>query len=411
MRYRLLAMVSSILLLSLWPPCTEAAERGPEGPANLTVTPLDGAVVLKWDLVGPDVEFYRVYRSRSPGERGRRVERLKPLSRFHDRPMHGPPADGGLTNGTTYYYTVQSEGHDGTPGGFSEQVAATPRRNNSVPVPRIRGTFWQVAPHSPDDYEWDNANRDNACDFSIWQAADGTWQLVSCIRGTKHPGRTRLFYRWEAENITDRTWTPKGVFATSRSDPPYREVAGRVQAPQVFRYQGDYLMVYNSRGAHVMRSAGGKHFERVPGNDGKYTIFNCGRDIGILDNRGVDGHWYAYWVDNKPGMHLTRSVNENLLGEWQDRGHLYHPGFFESPFVQRYEGHYYLFVPQYVVVSDDPGDFDRPLLTVLEDARGTTKMATEIIHDAQRDKWYIAGYGGGIYVAELEWQPAEQQQK
>jgi hypothetical protein len=387
------------------------AEHQPPAPTNLTVTPLDGSVVLDWDRAGPDVEFYRIYRSTTPGERGRQVDRLKPLSRFKERGLHGPPADGGLTNGTTYYYSVQSEAYDGTPGGFSEQVAATPRRNPDVPVPGIKGTYWQIAPNSPEDYEWDNGERDNACDFSIWQAADGTWQLVSCIRATTHPGRTRLFYRWEAESITDRMWTPKGVFATSKTDPPYNEVEGRMQAPQVFRYRGDYFMVYNSRGAHLMRSADGKHFERIPDDDGNYTIFNCGRDIGMLDNREVDGRWYAYWVDNKPGMHLTRSADDNLLGEWEDMGHLYHPGFFESPFVQPYGDLYYLFVPKYVVVSDDPTDFDRPLLTVLEDENGISKAAAEIIHDTQHDRWYIAGYGRGIYVAELEWRPAEQKRQ
>ncbi len=400
---------ATLVLLCL--PDAKGAEQGPAGPADLEVTPLDGSVVLEWDLVGPHVEFYRIYRSMTPGERGRQVERLKPLTRFNERPMHGPPADGGLLNGKTYYYTVQSEAEDGTLGGFSEQVAVTPRRNLEVPVPAIKGEFWQVAPHSPDDYEWDNGHRDNACDFSIWQAADGTWQLVSCIRETRYPGRTRLFYRWEAGDITDRMWTPRGVFATSRTDPPYNEVEGRMQAPQVFRYKGDYIMVYNSRGAHMMRSADGKHFERIPDYDGNFLIFESGRDIGMLDNREVDGRWYAYWVDNKPGMHLTRSVNENLLGEWHDRGHLDHPGFFESPFVQRYQGHYYLFVPHYVVVSEDPSDFDKPLLTVLEDANGASKSATEIIHDVARDRWYIAGYSKGIYVAELEWRPVERKKE
>ncbi len=386
-------------------PGAEKAAEPPPGPTGLTATPLDAAVVLKWTPVGESVEFYQVHRSTQAGELGERVLRLKPLTRFRKRPMHGPPVDGNLANGTTYYYTVRSEAPDGTLGGFSEQVAATPRANTRLAVPRIRGTYWQVAPHSPSDYRWDNGERDNACDFSIWQAADGTWQLVSCIRSTTIPGRTRLFYRWEGRKITDRMWTPKGVFATADANEPHNEVAGRMQAPQVFRWKGRYWMIYNSNGAHLMVSDDGKRFKRAPNAAGTYRLFDSGRDIGLLDNRDRDGRWYAYWVDNKPGMHLTRSKGANLLGEWEDRGHLYHPGFFESPFVQPYGGRYYLFVPNYVVVSDDPEDFDKPLLTFLEDEKNVSKGAAEIIRDPKADKWYIAGYGKGIYVAEIVWRP------
>jgi len=205
--------------------------------------------------------------------------------------------------------------------------------------------------------------------------------------------------------------TPKGVFATARPKPPYSEVEGRMQAPQVFRHEGKYYMIYNSAGAHMMRSDDGEDFMRIPNAAGSYLLFRCGRDIGLLDNRSADGRWYAYWVDNKPGMHLTRSAGADLLGTWEDRGHLYHPGFFESPFVQPYGGRYYLFVPNYVVVSDDPSNFDKPLLTFMEDASNVSKAASEIVHDAKAGKWYIAGYGKGIYVAEFEWRPAAKSTK
>ena len=44
-----------------------------------------------------------------------------------------------------------------------------------------------------------------------------TWQLWSCIRFTRAPGNTRLFYRWQARRLTDRDWTPKGVALTADS--------------------------------------------------------------------------------------------------------------------------------------------------------------------------------------------------
>ena len=42
------------------------------------------------------------------------------------------------------------------------------------------------------------------------QAADGTWQLWGCIRKTNVGGNTRLFYRWEGDNITGPGLGPEG---------------------------------------------------------------------------------------------------------------------------------------------------------------------------------------------------------
>ena len=150
------------------------AQSKPSGPSGLKATPLDESVLLNWNHVeDEDVQFYRIYRSDTSGELGEMVRRLQPF--FITGEMHGRPADGNLENGKTYYYTVQSEATDGTRGGFSEQLAVTPQQNTDVPVPDIKGKFWQIAPHSPSGYEWDNGETDNACDFAIWQAADGTW--------------------------------------------------------------------------------------------------------------------------------------------------------------------------------------------------------------------------------------------
>jgi hypothetical protein len=48
-------------------------------------------------------------------------------------------------------------------------------------------------------------------DFAVWQAADGTWQLWSCIRHTKCGGKTRLFDGWEGKSLTDSDWTPVSI--------------------------------------------------------------------------------------------------------------------------------------------------------------------------------------------------------
>ena len=76
-------------------------------------------------------------------------------------------------------------------------------------LPTIDGDWWQVAgdPHLG-DY---TSPKQQPVDFGIWQAADGTWQLWSCIRHTNCGGATRLFHGWEGHQITDRDWTPKGI--------------------------------------------------------------------------------------------------------------------------------------------------------------------------------------------------------
>src|SRR5262245_36090720 len=76
-------------------------------------------------------------------------------------------------------------------------------------VPEIVGGWRQVA-GDPDLGELTTAGQ-QPVDFSIWQAADGTWQLWSCIRSTKEQGRTRLFHRWEGARLTDSDWRPMGI--------------------------------------------------------------------------------------------------------------------------------------------------------------------------------------------------------
>ncbi len=76
--------------------------------------------------------------------------------------------------------------------------------------PHIVGDWWQIA-GVPDLGTNLNNPGQQPVDFAIWQAADGTWQIQSCIRGTKEPGNTRLFYRWQGNNLTDTNWTPMGI--------------------------------------------------------------------------------------------------------------------------------------------------------------------------------------------------------
>ncbi len=51
-------------------------------------------------------------------------------------------------------------------------------------MPVIEGDFWQIAGNP--DLGGLTGERQQPVDFGIWQARDGTWQLWSCIRGTKY---------------------------------------------------------------------------------------------------------------------------------------------------------------------------------------------------------------------------------
>src|ERR1039457_49182 len=79
-------------------------------------------------------------------------------------------------------------------------------------------------------------------DFAIWQAADGSWQIWSCIRGTNCGGKTRLFYRWQGSAITDRERQPMGI--AMEADPAFGETAGGLQAPHVLKIGAGYYMFY-----------------------------------------------------------------------------------------------------------------------------------------------------------------------
>ena len=80
---------------------------------------------------------------------------------------------------------------------ISLALAQNARADDTVLAPKIEGDWWQVA-GSPDLGQY-TTDRQQPVDFAIWQAADGTWQIWSCIRATSYPGWTRLLYRWEAK--------------------------------------------------------------------------------------------------------------------------------------------------------------------------------------------------------------------
>ena len=151
-------------------------------------------------------------------------------------------------------------------GGFAPSAPGA----DNILVPQIDGGFWQVA-GDPDLGKYTSPNQ-QPVDFGIWQAADGTWQLWSCIRSTLTPGKTRLFYRWQADKLTDSNWTPMGI--AMMADPNFGETEGGLQAPFVLKEGSDYYMFYGDwEHVAMAKSEDGKTFARQLTPDGKSGMF------------------------------------------------------------------------------------------------------------------------------------------
>ena len=140
-----------------------------------------------------------------------------------------------------------------------------------VYVPTIDGPWWNIT-HNPDLGKYTSAKQEPV-DFGIWQAKDGTWQLWSCIRGTKAAGHTRLFYGWETKNIQDTSWTPKGI--VMEADTLAGEAQGGLQAPYVLKEANTYYMFYGDwNNICLAKSTDGKQFERVIDKNNSPALFS-----------------------------------------------------------------------------------------------------------------------------------------
>ena len=285
--------------------------------------------------------------------------------------------------------------------------------------PHIAGDWWQVA-GDPDLGEL-TAEKQQPVDFGVWQAADGTWQLWSCIRQCKEVGRTRLFYRWEGTTLTDSNWKPLGI--AMRADPKTGEQPGGLQAPYVFKLDGHFEMYYGGWEAICSAtSTDGKTFERRLNADGKVTLFgapapyNQTRDPMVIR---IGDLWYCYYTAHTgtKGADFCRTSKD--LRSWSEPHTVAAGGqsgsgnsSAECPFVVELEpGQFYLFRTQHygknaqtsVYFSRDPLDFG----VDHDDGHFVCKLpiaAPEIIH--HKGQYYIAALLPslkGIQIARLEW--------
>lgn len=299
-------------------------------------------------------------------------------------------------------------------------VSTTLRAGDSLQqleIPEITGDWWQIA-GNPDLGDL-AGERQQPVDFAIWQAADGKWQLWSCIRHTNCGGKTRLFYGWEAAELTDRDWTPIGI--VMQADPAVGETAGGLQAPHVIRRGGEYFLFYGEwQHIAIATSTDGKSFTRRLNRAKTVGVFaeepgaNT-RDAMVLPVGDELLCYYTAYPGGKGSVYCRRASGD--LTEWSDSKVVAHGGqagdnpfSAECPHVVERDGFYYLFRTQkygekaqtLVYRSEDPEAFG-----VNDDSKLIASMpiaAPELIeHDGA---WYIAVLNpglDGIRLSRLTW--------
>jgi hypothetical protein len=300
-------------------------------------------------------------------------------------------------------------------------LVLAPAMAANAPTPRLARPWIRLA--APPVLERHAKPGAQAVDFTIFQAGDGTWQLVSCIRGTAVPGGGRLLYRWESARLTDADWTPKGIFR--EADPALGHREGSLQAPHCVRDGDRWWMFCNSNGARCLTSGDGRTFAWATGDGGSGKFFDMARDVMLLDHRPVDGRWYAFFTDIQPGRYPQRKDHtvcvrtaERLDGVWSqkaDVGVLTAPEAIdpryafaeaESPFVLARKGWYYRWEQMDVHLSATlapwtaagrvelvPGDRHAYLSPEVVECDGTTYLAAYSYSDGR----------SGIYLAALAW--------
>ena len=286
-----------------------------------------------------------------------------------------------------------------------------------VLTPVIDGPWWQVA-GDPDLGPYTRPEQ-QPVDFGVWQAADGTWQLWSCIRKTGCGGHTRLFYRWEGQKLTDEHWKPMGI--AMEAQPELGESLGGLQAPHVVQYQGLYHMAYGDWvNICFATSKDGKTFERVVQPNGKTGVFSEGPGCNTRDPMliQINGLWYCYYTafPHRRGYGFCRTSPD--LKTWSHSsvvsyGGIVGPGACQNEcphVVQPVPGQFYYFRNEFygqrarnwVYRSENPLNFG-----IDDDSRLVRNWhvaAPEVIlHEGQ---YYIASLMDslkGIKIARLKW--------
>ncbi|MEQ9441827.1 MAG: hypothetical protein RIG62_22495 [Cyclobacteriaceae bacterium] len=312
-------------------------------------------------------------------------------------------------------------------------------QSKKIPVPKLDGEWWQIA-SNPDLGEYGTDNQEPV-DFGVWKAADGTWQLWSCIRnanfGKGTPlspeySTTRFLYGWEGKSLFATDWEPQGIKWTAQ--PSLGETPGGMQAPYVIKENGFFYLFYGDwQRICLAKSIDGKNFERVLGNNGQPDLFaeyeyggenffSKARDPMIMKRGNTYYCYYSSHINdpvNDGAAFVRTSVNmrdwsESIMISHTPTYHGSDPKFSdECPqviYLPEYKL-YYLFITQKygedsqttVYASPNPFNFG-----VDDDSRkvGTLPIsAPEIIYED--GQYYVAALNpglDGIRAIKLKWE-------
>jgi len=312
-------------------------------------------------------------------------------------------------------------------------------QSKDIPVPTISGDWWRIA-SNPDLGEY-NSDKQQPVDFGIWKAADGTWQLWSCIRSSKFPGTsytTRFLYGWEGRSLTEKDWEPKGIKWVA--DPALGETPGGMQAPHVIR-EGLYYYLFYGDWQRICLAKGtdGKNFERVLGGNGQPDLFSEHGYVNDFEKAGDPlfvshardpmvikrgNTYYCYYT-----THITDPVNDGAafcrtsvnMRDWSESVMVSHtpphknnsPRYSdECPHVVYLPEHklYYLFVTQLYGQSAQTTVYASPsplYFGIDDDTRIVCELpiaAPEVIYE-EGEYFLVALTPGldGVQMAKLEW--------
>ena len=216
-------------------------------------------------------------------------------------------------------------------------------------ISKVDGEWWTIS-GNPDLGNYTNGEQ-VPVDFGIWQAADGMWQLWSCINHTKCSGDTRLFYRWQSETIENVDWQPMGIAMMAVS--VYGERAGGLQSPYVIKHNDKYYMFYGTWDyISLAMSDDGKTFERHQDEDGYSRVVaekNASniRDPMVLKVQDTFYMYYTAVIADKAAIYCRTS---SALHQWGPSTIVSSGGVpgngsssADSPFVLHKDGLYFLY--------------------------------------------------------------------